>query len=53
MPEPSKPRPGKKKSPARRLNETLNEMSIAELCNLMIDIEAKIREAARAPKANK
>ena len=28
-------------------------MSIAELCDLMIDIQAKIREAARSPKANK
>jgi len=51
MPERPKPRPGKKKSPARRLQDTLNEMSTAELCDLMTDIQAKIRKAARPPKS--
>jgi hypothetical protein len=53
MSERPKPRPDEKESPVRRLKEAMNEMSIAELCDLMIDIQAKIREAARPPKADK
>jgi hypothetical protein len=53
MPQPPKQRPGKKKSRAQRLLEKLDEMSIAELCDLLIDIEAKIGEAAKLPKVDK
>jgi hypothetical protein len=53
MQQPPKQRPGKKKSRARLLQETLNEMSIAELCDLLTDIEAKIGEVVKLPKADK
>jgi hypothetical protein len=53
MAEHPEPSPDEKESPVRRLKEAMNKMSIAELCDLMIDIQAKIREAARAPKADK
>jgi hypothetical protein len=53
MSEHGEPSPDEKEFPVRRLKEAMNKMSIAELCDLMIDIQAKIREAAKPPKANK
>lgn len=49
MPENSETSPNEKEPAARRLQEAINKMSIAELCKLMIDIQAKIRKAARSP----
>jgi hypothetical protein len=45
MSEGPEPSPNDKESAARRLQEAINKMSIAELCNLMIDLQAKIRKA--------
>jgi len=43
MPEPSKPDPDRKTPPMRRLEETIEKMSIAELFKLFTDISVKIR----------
>jgi hypothetical protein len=53
MSEHPEPSPDEKETAARRLQEAMNKMSTAELCNLMIDIQAKIREAVRSPEINK
>ena len=37
----------------RQLREAISRMSIAELCNLMRDIQAKMREAADRPEPQK
>lgn len=37
----------------RRLKQALHEMSIAELCDLMASLQAKLLEAARPQKADR
>jgi hypothetical protein len=48
-PEPS---PDVEEPSVRRLKEALHEMSIAELCDLMAQLQAKLLEAARPQKAD-
>jgi hypothetical protein len=40
-------------SRVRRLQDAMSTMSIDELCNLMRDIQTKIRESAKDREANK
>jgi hypothetical protein len=49
-PEPS---PDDEEPLVRRLKEAFHEMSIAELCDLMAHLRAKLLEAAEPQKANK
>jgi hypothetical protein len=47
------PTPDNEESPVQQLRMDLNKMSIIELCELMIDIQAKIIEVARRTNAKR